>query len=519
LTSKNLYEVLGVEKDASSDQIRKAFRQLSKDLHPDRHPNNESAIEIYAAITAAYAVLSDEKKRIEYDSGSFSAWDDWDDLPDAPKGEAPPVDFDAPDPIPGTDVYVEVNISERAAELGATKVITIDVDGQPTTVSIAIPKGSKTGSSLSLAGMGGKGKFGGIAGNLIVTFLVVAEADAKPRVRRTEDKPSSDQDGSSSSTEAKSSNKSKLSLLGIFRRKFDWQRVFLGAFLILVLLRVASFSISELNKSEEPSLTSSSPSAIPTPTPTFSSAPPENPGRLDATDLRGVIGDKEYFAIRYASYCDAISTEIDSAMLSVSETNQILDDSEREAIDEDLKSNYEKGLEAAITDVASELLRKSGVQNPEALVNFSAVVASALDSISATCGLAGDISYASDEARALDARIVKLKEVDPNWVPEGYEASEQDSTLAWKWSDKEFCIGEVESSCIQMDVVAHVDCPNGLSIVYDYGPEDVEASSGSLNDLFEEYIEADTPVFIETDTSSVDAEFNFSLSSLTCNES
>jgi hypothetical protein len=274
-----------------------------------------------------------------------------------------------------------------------------------------------------------------------------------------------------------------------------------------------------LNKSEEPPLTSSSPSAIPTPTPTLSSAPPENPGRLDATDLRGVIGDKEFFAISYASYCDAISTEIDSSMFSVSETNETLDNSERAAIDENLKANYDGRFEAAITDVASELLRKSGVENPEALVNFSAVVASALDSISATCGLAGNISYASEEAKALDARIIDLKDIDANWVPEGYYVSDQDPTLAWKWSDEDSCLGEVASLCVQIDVIAHLACPNGLSIDYGYGPGDFDVPTGSLSDLFEEYIEADTPVFIETDTSSIDEEFNFSVSSLTCNES
>ena len=67
-TTRNLYEVLGLEKGASADEIKKAYRKLARQYHPDKNPGDTEAEEMFKEVQAAYDVLSDPEKRQQYDA-------------------------------------------------------------------------------------------------------------------------------------------------------------------------------------------------------------------------------------------------------------------------------------------------------------------------------------------------------------------------------------------------------------------------------------------------------------------
>lgn len=71
--NQNHYTILGVPRLASADEIRKAFRSLSRLHHPDVAKDNKSSMQIMLDINESYAVLSDEKKRKEYDDALSKA--------------------------------------------------------------------------------------------------------------------------------------------------------------------------------------------------------------------------------------------------------------------------------------------------------------------------------------------------------------------------------------------------------------------------------------------------------------
>src|SRR6266540_5773538 len=73
---KDYYKILGVDRKASEDEIRKAYRKLAMQYHPDRNPNDKQAEDRFKEINEAYQVLSDQKKRAYYDrlGSDYSNW-------------------------------------------------------------------------------------------------------------------------------------------------------------------------------------------------------------------------------------------------------------------------------------------------------------------------------------------------------------------------------------------------------------------------------------------------------------
>ena len=82
----DLYSQLGVKRDAGEAEIKKAYRKLAKELHPDKNKGNPNASERFSKVTRAYDILTDKDKRARYDRGEL----DEDGNPRAPFGYGGP---------------------------------------------------------------------------------------------------------------------------------------------------------------------------------------------------------------------------------------------------------------------------------------------------------------------------------------------------------------------------------------------------------------------------------------------
>ncbi|HEY0255217.1 MAG TPA: DnaJ C-terminal domain-containing protein [Kofleriaceae bacterium] len=185
----NLYEILGVAKTADADAIRKAYRKLAREHHPDVNPGDKKSEDTFKRIAAAYDTLSDEKKRKAYDefgdaslAGGFDAdkarsYQQWQGAQQQRSsrfdGEQ---EFDFSElfggggfrqrgPSRGQDLAASVQLDLRQAVEGAE--ISLDVPNQGT-VRVRIPPGADTGSIIRLAGKGMPGRQGGPNGDLVI---------------------------------------------------------------------------------------------------------------------------------------------------------------------------------------------------------------------------------------------------------------------------------------------------------------------------------------------------------------
>lgn len=200
------YKELGVSRGASADDIKKAFRKLAKELHPDKNPGNTVADERFKRITAAFDLLGDKDKRAKFDRGEIDA-DGREQFrgfgagaggarggpggnPFGQGGARPQgfenIDLDeifggmfgggarpggaraggfAPK---GQDIKATLEISLEDSISGATRRIQFS-DGRM--LDVAIPKGASDGQTIRLKGQGAPGR-GGPAGDALIELKV-----------------------------------------------------------------------------------------------------------------------------------------------------------------------------------------------------------------------------------------------------------------------------------------------------------------------------------------------------------
>jgi DnaJ-class molecular chaperone len=203
MASTDYYKTLGVDKNAPAEEIKKAFRKLAVKYHPDRNPNDKAAEDKFKEINEAYAVLSDPKKKEEYDTYGSSGFHKQYSQEDIFRG------FDFGNvykdmgagggedifsrlfgggfgrgggrggfrggPQRGGDLEMEVEIGFRDAAHGAEKLIAFRRGSQREELKIKIPAGVDNGSKIRLTGKGSQGEGGGPDGDLFLTMRVLPD--------------------------------------------------------------------------------------------------------------------------------------------------------------------------------------------------------------------------------------------------------------------------------------------------------------------------------------------------------
>ena len=208
MAKKDYYKSLGISKNASSEEIKKAYRKLAMKYHPDHASGNKANEEKFKDISEAYAVLSDAEKRKQYDTfGSegfhqqFSQEDIFrgSNIEDILKefgfgvgsffsggrkmgGSGKRFSFNPESmfnfgggrqqqsaPVKGSDVEYEIPLTLYDIATGTSKTVSIqNPTGGTETLTIKIPKGMITGKKLRIAGRGQPSPYGGPAGDLYI---------------------------------------------------------------------------------------------------------------------------------------------------------------------------------------------------------------------------------------------------------------------------------------------------------------------------------------------------------------
>lgn len=206
---RNYYEVLGVDKNASQEEIKKAYRKLAKKYHPDANPGRKESEEKFKAINEAYEVLGDEEKKKKYDNigQGFNFQDGYDfdpshfgfgnnnryeyrtasdsgfsdffnmffggdsfNLSDLLGRRGKGTRFSNRYPMTGEDMQLDIDITPEEGFQGAEKAITLAGGDHGRTISFKIPAGIRKGEKVKLAGQGSPGANGGRNGDL---YLII----------------------------------------------------------------------------------------------------------------------------------------------------------------------------------------------------------------------------------------------------------------------------------------------------------------------------------------------------------
>lgn len=170
------YDILGVRADASQEDIKKAFRKLARERHPDRHPDNPAAENEFKELAAAYDLLSDPQMRARYDRGEIDASGAR--RPRRGAGTAGRGPFgrgfrgrkgQGPIKVDGADVEYSIEVSFADAAKGTETEVTM-ANGKR--LKVTVPPGTRDGQSLRLRGQGLGGLGGGGDGDALVEIKV-----------------------------------------------------------------------------------------------------------------------------------------------------------------------------------------------------------------------------------------------------------------------------------------------------------------------------------------------------------
>lgn len=211
---QNYYEILGVQKSATEAEIKKAYRKLAMQYHPDRNPGDKEAEEKFKQINEAYAVLSDTQKRQQYDTFGDQRFHQQYSSEDIFRG----TDFGSifeemglggrnsffssifgggaggygggrgaggyGGPQKGQDVEYPLSIGFMEAYSGAERRVNFSLsDGTQRELTVRIPKGVKSGAKLRISGRGAASRTGGAPGDLFIQIQVAEH----PEFKRIED--------------------------------------------------------------------------------------------------------------------------------------------------------------------------------------------------------------------------------------------------------------------------------------------------------------------------------------------
>ena len=173
--NKDYYNILGVEKDATIDDIKKAYRKLAIKYHPDKNKGNKESEEKFKEIVEAYSVLSDKKKRAEYDSPVFSSEFHSDvNMDEVLENLFNKYYHGWNIETKGRNIYTNLTITLKESYTGCEKDVILP-NGE--TLNINIKPGSYNGLKLRAKGKGYKSKFSELAsnGDAIITLIVMRD--------------------------------------------------------------------------------------------------------------------------------------------------------------------------------------------------------------------------------------------------------------------------------------------------------------------------------------------------------